>query len=91
MITDPVIVPTSGIRENRNAMNASSAGNGAPMIERKMKLSTPLHAARAACPTTYRPTAVVIWSLKSANRSRFDAGKLIHAALHAVQGGRSTG
>ena len=52
MITDPVTVPTSGTSENRNARNASTAGNGAWMIERKMKLSTPLHAASDTCPAT---------------------------------------
>ena len=45
MITEPVSVPTSGTSENRNARNASTAGNGALMIDRKMKLSTPLTAA----------------------------------------------
>ena len=39
MMTEPVIVPTSGTSENRNARKASTAGNGAWMIDRKMKLS----------------------------------------------------
>ena len=38
-MTEPVSVPTSGISENRNARKASTAGNGAWMIDRKMKLS----------------------------------------------------
>ena len=44
MMTEPVSVPTSGTSENRNARNASTAGNGAWMIDRKMKLATPLPA-----------------------------------------------
>ncbi len=34
MITAPVRVPMSGTSENRNAMNASRIGAGAPMIDR---------------------------------------------------------
>ena len=45
-------VPTSGIIEPMNASRASSGGKGAPMMLRKMKLSTPLTSASPTCPTT---------------------------------------
>ena len=41
MMAEPVRVPTSGMIEKNRAITASTAVKGAPMIERKMKLSTP--------------------------------------------------
>ncbi len=41
MITEPVIVPTSGISEKKNAIDASRIGNFAPMIVKKIALRTP--------------------------------------------------
>ena len=36
MMIEPVIGPTSGMSEDRNATNANSAGSGAPMMVRKI-------------------------------------------------------
>jgi hypothetical protein len=74
MITDPVSVPTSGMSESTNARKASTAGNGARIDDRKMKLRMPLIAASDACPITYRPTDSVICSVRSAKRARREAG-----------------
>ena len=52
MIAEPVSVPTSGISEKKNAMTARTAGNGAPMIDRKIALSTPLMTPSVTCPMT---------------------------------------
>ncbi len=52
MIVEPVSVPTSGISEKKNATTASTAGNGALMIDRKTALSTPLIRPRETCPIT---------------------------------------
>jgi len=52
MSVEPVSVPTSGIREKKNATTARTAGNGAPMIDRKIALSTPLITPIVTCPMT---------------------------------------
>ena len=52
MIVEPVSVPTRGISEKKNAMTARTAGKGALMIDRKMKLRMPLMTPRLSCPMT---------------------------------------
>ena len=69
-----MIVPTRGISEKKNAIVASSTGNLAPMIVRKMALSTPFTSASDTWPITYFPTESVIWSPRSAKRERREAG-----------------
>ena len=80
MMTEPVIVPTSGISEKKNAMDASRIGNFAPMIVRKIALRTPLTRASETWPMTYLPTESVIWSPRSAKRARLRRGHQLVAA-----------